>query len=47
MKKKKYEKPSLEVVVLKQQPTLLAGSNPAPTGASIADYEDGVFSWDD
>ena len=26
MKKKKYEKPSLEVVVLKQQPTLLAGS---------------------
>lgn len=27
MKKKKYEKPSLEVVVLKQQPTLLAGSN--------------------
>ena len=27
MKKRKYEKPSLEVVVLKQQPTLLAGSN--------------------
>ena len=26
MKKKKYEKPSLEVVVLKQKPTLLAGS---------------------
>jgi hypothetical protein len=26
MKKKKYEKPSLEVVVLKQQPTLLTGS---------------------
>ena len=26
MKKKKYEKPSLEVVVLKQLPTLLAGS---------------------
>ena len=25
-KKKIYEKPSLEVVVLKQQPTLLAGS---------------------
>ena len=26
MKKKKYEKPSLEVVVMKQQPQLLAGS---------------------
>ena len=26
MKKKKYEKPSLEVVVLKQQPTLLQAS---------------------
>ena len=26
MKKKQYEKPSLEVVELKQQPTLLAGS---------------------
>ncbi len=26
MKKKKYEKPSVEVVELKQQPTLLAGS---------------------
>jgi len=26
MKKKQYEKPSVEVVVLKQQPTLLAGS---------------------
>jgi len=26
MKKKKYEKPSFEVVVLNQKPTLLAGS---------------------
>ena len=26
MKKKKYEKPSVDVVELKQQPTLLAGS---------------------
>ena len=26
MKKKEYEKPSLEVVVLKQQPTLLQSS---------------------
>ena len=45
MKKKKYEKPSLEVVVLKQQPTLLAGSNPAPNKASIDDYEEGTFTW--
>ena len=27
MKKKQYEKPSFEVVELKQRPTLLAGSN--------------------
>ena len=27
MTKKKYEKPSVEVVVLKQQPQLLAGSD--------------------
>ena len=45
MKKKKYEKPSVEVVVLKQQPALLAGS--APNQASIDDYEDGDFSWND
>lgn len=37
MKKKKYEKPSLEVVVLNQKPTLLAGSGlNDPT-----DYPDG------
>ena len=45
MKKKKYEKPSLEVVVLKQQQQLLAGSNPAPNQASIDDYEEGEFTW--
>ena len=27
MKRKEYEKPSVEVVVMKQQPQLLAGSN--------------------
>jgi hypothetical protein len=47
MKKKQYEKPSVEVVVLNQKPTLLAGSNPAPNSASIQDYEDGVFSWEE
>ena len=36
MKKKKYEKPSLEVVELKQQPTLLAGSQGQ---AGVQDYE--------
>jgi hypothetical protein len=35
MKKKEYEKPSLEVVVLKQQPQLLAGSNGQ---AGVQDY---------
>jgi len=46
MKKKEYERPSLEVVELKQQPQLLAGSNPAPNQASIDDYvEDNTFSW--
>ena len=45
MKKKEYERPTMQVVQLKQQPQLLAGSNPAPTGASIDDYEDGEFSW--
>ena len=45
-KKKIYEKPSLEVVVLNQKPTLLAGSNPAPNSASIDDYEeDNTFTW--
>ena len=47
MKKKEYEKPSLEVVELKQQQQLLAGSNPAPNQASIDDYENGAFSWDE
>ena len=46
MKKKEYEKPSVEVVVLKQQTALLAGSNPAPDQAIFDDYEDGEFSWD-
>ena len=45
MKKKEYEKPSLEVVVLKQQPMLLAGSNPAPNQAIIDDYEEVPFTW--
>ena len=37
--KRKYEKPSVEVVVLNQQPTLLAGSNGQ---AGVQDY-----NWND
>lgn len=44
-KKREYEKPSMQVFELKQQPQLLAGSNPAPNQASIDDYEDGSFTW--
>ena len=43
--KKKFEKPSIQVVELQQQQQLLAGSNPAPNSAEIDDYEDGKFSW--
>ena len=45
MKKKEYERPTMQVFDLKQQPQLLAGSNPAPNQASIDDYEEGNFSW--
>ena len=45
MKKKEYERPTTKVVQLKQQPQLLAGSNPAPNSASIDDYENGGFTW--
>ena len=46
MKKKEYERPTMQVVKLKQQPQLLAGSAVTQSG-SIDDYEDGEFSWDD
>ena len=46
MKRKEYEKPTMEVVEVKQQPQLLAGSGPLNAdGAQIDDYEDGIFSW--
>lgn len=44
MKKKQYLRPSVEVVELKQQQHLLAGSAVTKNG-SIDDYEDGDFSW--
>ena len=46
MKRKEYESPTMQVVEMRQQVQLLAGSDKAaPTGASIDDYEDGVFTW--
>ena len=47
MKKKMYEKPTTKVYELKHRTMLLAGSNPAPTGASVDDYQDGEFSWEE
>jgi len=44
MKKKQYLRPSVEVVELRQQQHLLAGSSVTKSG-SIDDYEDGDFSW--
>ena len=43
MKKKQYEKPSLEVVVLKQQPTLLQSSVNGDVNATM----DGTFEEED
>jgi hypothetical protein len=45
MKKKEYERPTMQVFELKQKPALLAGSNPAPNQATIEDYQDGSFTW--
>ena len=48
MKKKLYEKPAMQIFELKQQPQLLAGSDPFAInaeGATIEDYEDGEFTW--
>ena len=46
MKRKDYEKPAMDVVEVRQQQQLLAGSGPLNTeGAQIDDYEDGVFTW--
>ena len=45
MKKKEYERPTMQVVQLKQQPTLLAGST--PNQASFDNYQDGGFSWEE
>ena len=39
-----YDAPSTRVFEVKQE-GVICQSNPAPTGASIDDYEDGAFSW--
>ena len=39
MKRKKYEKPSVKVVMLNQQRALLAGSGEQPKKAERRDYE--------
>ena len=43
MRKKEYERPTMQVFKLKQQQQLLAGS--APNSATIEGYEDGTFTW--
>ena len=40
MKRKEYERPTMQVVQLKQQPQLLAGSTTGNMNAP-ADYDDG------
>jgi len=44
MKKKEYEKPSMKVFELQQQPQLLAGSG-TPNGGEFDPYQPGNFSW--
>ena len=45
MKKKQYLRPSVEVVELRQQQHLLAGSDVNSVTAEFEDYQDGDFSW--
>ena len=45
MKKKQYLRPSVEVVELRQQQHLLAGSDVNSVTAEFEDYQDGSFSW--
>ena len=46
MKRKEYERPTMQVVEVKQQAQLLAGSA-VTKSASIDDYEGGEFSWEE
>ena len=44
MMKKEYERPTMQVVQLKQRSQILAGSTVTQSG-SIDDYKNGEFSW--
>ena len=43
--KEHYKSPKTEVLELMEE-GVICQSIPAPTGATIDDYEDGVFSWE-
>ena len=45
MKRKEYEKPTMQVVELKQTGILMTSGPLNAEDATIDDYEDGVFSW--
>ena len=47
MRKREYKEPTMEELEFEQLPTLLVGSDSAPTSASFEDYENGEFSWDE
>ena len=48
MKRKDYERPTMNVFECEEDVELLAGSAQLNAkGAQIDDYEDGEFSWDD
>ena len=48
MKKKEYQTPMMEVIVLEQQAQLLAGSGESEVGAQLNDYgTPEVQDWDE
>lgn len=47
MRKKEYERPTMQVVELRVMNQLLAGSVSTMPPASFEDYQNGVFSWED
>ena len=46
MKKKEYQTPVMEVIVLEQQAQLLAGSGESKVGAELTDYGDPITGQD-
>ena len=45
MRKKEYERPTMQVVELRVMNQLLAGSVSTMTPVSFEDYQDGDFDW--